>query len=105
MALQVCSFFLKWVGRVLENMQYNDDADNCDNNNIGCKDVDDELDDKSLKQEQGGRCNWSVAFTLFYSLLHFLSTRSFRLIDIFGKVFGEVSKRFIRSFADDPSFS
>ena len=66
-------------------------------------DVGDELDDKSLKQEQGGRCNWSVAFTLFYSLLHFLSTRSFRLIDIFGKVFGEVSKRFIRPFADDPS--
>ena len=34
-------------------------------------------------QEAGGtgKCNWSVAFTLFYSLLHILSTRSKRLID------------------------
>ena len=93
-------------GIVLEIMHDNDDADNCDDNNLSNQDyVDDGLDDKSLKQEQGGRCNWSVAFTLFYSLLHFLSTRSFRLIDIFGKVFGEVSKRFIRPFADDPSDS
>ena len=80
---------------------------NTDDDDVDDDDDDDqfELDDKSLKQEPGGRCNWSVAFTLFYSLLHFLSTRSFRLIDIFGKVFGEVSKRFIRPFSDDPSDS
>ena len=48
---------------------------------------DDEHDDKNwmvdlCQQEVGGtgKCNWSVAFTLFYSLLHILSTRSKRLI-------------------------
>ena len=55
LALQDCSFFLKWVGIVLEILHYNKDVDNYDHNNVSNKDyVDGELDDKSLKQEQGG---------------------------------------------------
>ena len=57
---------------VLETMRYYDD--NCDD------DDDKELGDKSLEQDLGGSCNWSVACLLFYSLPHILSTRSFGLI-------------------------
>ena len=40
---------------VLEILHFYEDVDNCDDNNLSNKDyVDDELDDKSLKQEQGG---------------------------------------------------
>ena len=58
LALQDCSFFLKWVSIDLEILHYYEDADKCDGNDVNNKDyVDGELDDKSLKQEQGG--SWS----------------------------------------------